>query len=404
MNIIFLTLLDISDINERGIYHDLLRKFRDEGHNVYVIYPAERRKQSATQLQMQDKVNLLKVWTLNIQKTNVVEKGLGTLLLEYQFLEAFKKYFSSIKFDLVLYSTPPITLTSIINFIKKKDGALSYLLLKDIFPQNAVDLGMIKRGGLLHKFFIKKEKQLYKVSDFIGCMSPANVNYVVKHNPEVDPLKVEVNPNSIAPLAVDVSITDKITLRNKYHLPHDSVIFIYGGNLGKPQGIDFLIEVLESNLNRKDAFFIIVGGGTEYSTIAKWYKEKQPTNMLISSTLPKKEYDGLAKAADVGLIFLDKRFTIPNFPSRLLSYLEYKMPVIAATDSNTDIGKVIEEAECGFFSISGDLATCNRHINQFVENRFLLSVMGINSFSLLNNYYTTDVSYQAIVKKVELKV
>ena len=158
MNLIFLTLLDISDINERGIYHDLLRKFRDEGHQVHVIYPAERRKKANTALRVQDKVSLLRVRTLNIQKTNVVEKGLGTLSLEYQFLNAFKKHFSDIKFDLVLYSTPPITLTRIVQYIKQKDGAKSYLLLKDIFPQNAVDLGMMKKGSLLHRFFSKKEK------------------------------------------------------------------------------------------------------------------------------------------------------------------------------------------------------------------------------------------------------
>ena len=53
----------------------------------------------------------------------------------------------------------------------------------------------------------------------------------------------------------------------------------------------------------------------------------------------------LANSCDVGLIFLDKRFTIPNFPSRLLSYMQASMPVLAATDVNTDIGKVIEEGE-----------------------------------------------------------
>jgi glycosyltransferase involved in cell wall biosynthesis len=401
MNVIFLTLLDISDINERGIYHDLLRKFRDEGHNVYVIYPVERRKKTRTGLQVLENVSLLKVRTLNIQKTNIIEKGLGTLLLEHQFLEAFKKYFSTIKFDLVLYSTPPITLTRIIQFIKKKDAAISYLLLKDIFPQNAVDLGMIKEGSLLHEFFIKKEKLLYKVSDFIGCMSPANAEYVIKHNPEVDPLKVEVNPNSIAPLAVEVSIADKIALRDKHNLPHDSVIFIYGGNLGKPQGIGFLIEVLESNFNRKDVFFIIVGGGTEYPLLARWYKEKQPSNTLVSSNLPKKEYDELAKAADVGLIFLDKRFTIPNFPSRLLSYLEYKMPVIAATDKNSDVGRIIEEAECGFWVEAGDLEVFNKRLNLMVQTRTLAHELGGNAFQLLRNKYTVDGSYKTVVEKIK---
>ena len=97
----------------------------------------------------------------------------------------FFNYFADIKFDLILYSTPPITFYKAIEYVKKRDGAKTYLLLKDIFPQNAVDLGMMSKTGLkglIYKYFRKKEKKLYAISDKIGCMSQANVDYVLKHN------------------------------------------------------------------------------------------------------------------------------------------------------------------------------------------------------------------------------
>lgn len=403
MNIIFLTLLDISNINERGIYHDLLRKFRDEGHNVYVIYPAERRKKTATKLQIQENVHLLRVRTLNIQKTNIVEKGAGTLMLEYQYLSAFKKYFSSVTFDLVLYSTPPITLTSIIQYIKQKDAAIAYMLLKDIFPQNAVDLGMIKAGSLLHRFFTAKEKRLYEISDFIGCMSPANVEYLIKNNPAIDAKKIEVNPNSIDTSSTVFSGVNKDQIRNKYNIPSNALVCIYGGNLGKPQGIDFLIEVLRSNLNRKEVFFAIVGAGTEFNLLQKWKESNGPSNLMLLEKLPKKDYDQLVQAGDVGLIFLDKRFTIPNFPSRLLSYLEYKMPVIAATDRNTDIGQIVEDAGCGFWVEAGNVDAFQRKLNSFLEDQSLVQMMGERSYKLLEENYTVDISYRIIAKKIMVK-
>src|SRR5690606_23181917 len=102
-------------------------------------------------------------------------------------------------FDLVLYSTPPITLVKVIEFIKSQHGAFSYLLLKDIFPQNAVDMGMIKKNGFVYSRFRKKEIRLYDISDVIGCMSPANVRFILDHNADLRPEKVEVNPNSIEP-------------------------------------------------------------------------------------------------------------------------------------------------------------------------------------------------------------
>ena len=73
--------------------------------------------------------------------------------------------------------------------------------------------------------------------------------------------------------------------------------------------------------------------------------EELKKRSLISFTLKdrREEYDNLVQICDVGLIFLNARFTIPNFPSRLLSYTEIGKPVLAATDENTDIGKIIEE-------------------------------------------------------------
>jgi len=148
MNILFLTLLDFSTIEESGIYTDLMRKFVKEDHNVYIVSPTEKRKQQPTELIDNGNYKILKLQIGNIQKTNLLEKGISTLTLESKFLKGIKKYFSDLKFDLVIYSTPPITLKKAVKYVKKRDNAKAYLLLKDIFPQNAVDLGMLKKTGI----------------------------------------------------------------------------------------------------------------------------------------------------------------------------------------------------------------------------------------------------------------
>jgi glycosyltransferase involved in cell wall biosynthesis len=398
MKILFLTLGRIEGINERSIYADLMRKFRNEGHEVFIVSPVERRFHQKTNLKTSDGVHILRIKTLNIQKTNSIEKGISTLLIEDFFFAGIKKYFSSVKFDWILYSTPPITFTKVIQYIKHRDGAHSYLLLKDIFPQNAVDLNMIREGSILHRYFIKKEKQLYQVSDFIGCMSPANVDYVIRHNHEINPDRVEVNPNSIEPYSNLISADQKASVRAKWKIPTECAAFIYGGNLGKPQGIDFLLEVLDSNWDKKDRFFVIVGSGTEYSKVESRLKNSKNQNVRLISGLPKADYDQLVQACDVGLIFLDKRFTIPNFPSRLLSYLECKMPVIAATDKNTDLGIIIEENGFGFWCESGNLNEINNVFEKMVKNNRLIKEMGEAGYNFLIENYTIEISYQIIAK------
>jgi glycosyltransferase involved in cell wall biosynthesis len=260
-----------------------------------------------------------------------------------------------------------------------------------------VDIGLLKQGGLVHRYFRRKEKELYAVSDYIGCMSPANVRYLFKHNPEINQEIVEVNPNSIEPAESSITPKQKLLMRQKYLIPEDLTVFIYGGNLGKPQGIGFLIDVLASQIKNMGVYFIVVGSGTEYSKIQSWFKLNQPKNALLISELPKQEYDLLIQSSDVGMIFLDRAFTIPNFPSRLLPYMEYKLPIIAATDKNTDLGDIIEENNFGLWSEAEDLPAINKNINRLSQSPILRTKMGQNGYNFLINNYTVANSYNTIM-------
>ena len=402
MNVVFLTLSGINSINDRGIYPDLIRKFGNEGHHIYVVRPIERRYHQKSSVETFGNVTIIKVWTLNVRSTNIFEKGLSTLLFEVLFMKASRKYLGSVPMDLILYSTPPITFTNVVKYLKKANPkAVSYLLLKDIFPQNALDLGVMSEKGLkgvMYYYFRKKEISLYKISDYIGCMSPANVEYMINHNPFYPADHVEVAPNSIELKLSPIEIQDKNIVRKRYGLPTDFPIFIYGGNLGKPQGIDFLINCLEAILNRKDFYFVIVGNGTEFHKLQAWYDSCHPSNIKLLKGLPKEEYDMLVNCCDIGLVFLDYRFTIPNYPSRILSYLENKMPVICATDVNTDIGKIAEENGYGFWCESKKPTDFVELIDRFVANPEIIKTMGNCGYEYLRKHYIVDNTYQAIAK------
>lgn len=398
MNILFLTLIDFNTIDEPGIYQDLLREFANHGHKVFAISPVERRKNQETKILKTNKATILKLKIGNTQKTNIIEKGISTVCIEPQFIAGIKRYFFDVVFDLIIYSTPPITFCNAIEFVKKRDGAKTYLLLKDIFPQNAVDIGMMAKTGLkgiIYKVFRSKEKKLYSVSDYIGCMSQANVDYVIKHNPEVTPATVEICPNSVEVFDMSIDEETRREIRNRYGIPLDKKVFVYGGNLGKPQGIDFMIECLKSQKNNVDVYFLIVGDGTEFGKIEAYVNSDKPSNVRLMKRLPKEDYDKMVGACDVGMIFLDHRFTIPNFPSRILSYMQAKIPVLAVTDPNTDIGKVIVDGGFGWWCESNDVEGFKKAI-QIIANADI-SRYGENGFIYLNNNYKARDAYQTII-------
>ena len=399
MNVLFLTLVAFDSINEHTIYTDLLREFVKEGHHVYAISPVEKRQNQETHLIREERATILRLQIGNTQKTHIIEKGISTIMIEPTFKKAIREYFSNVKFDLVLYSTPPITLVSAIEYVKKRDDAKTYLLLKDIFPQNAVDIGLMSKTGLkglLYKHFRRKERKLYAISDRIGCMSQANVDYVIKHNAEVEPEIVEVCPNSID--VVDKSVDDetKIAIRNKYGIPLDKKIFIYGGNLGRPQGIPFLIECLRKCQDLEGTFFLIVGDGTEYGVLKNYVEIEKPKNVKLMKRLPKEDYDTMVGACDVGMIFLDHRFTIPNFPSRLLAYMQAKLPVLACTDPNTDLSKVITEGNFGWWCESNNPDAFHKIIKDSCNED--TDYKKNNAMVYLIKNYSSSYSYNVIMR------
>ena len=385
----------MSTIVTPGIYEDLMREFMRNQHKVFVVSPAN----DATKIvEESDNHAVLNVKTGQLQKSSFIKKGIATLRVPSLFTKAIKKYFAKQKFDLIIYSTPPITLVKTITYFKKRDKAKTFLLLKDIFPQNAIDIGALKTGGvkgIIYKFFRKKERKLYNISDNIGCMSKANVDYVLANNPEISNNKMSIVPNSIEPVCVSLSEEERIAMRDKYGIPQDKIVFVYGGNLGKPQDIPFIIECLKSQKENEKAYFLIVGDGTEFDRLQSFIDSEKPKNVKLLKRLPREDFDRMLAACDVGLIFLDHRFTIPNYPSRLLSYMQAGLPVLACTDKNTDVGDDIVGGGFGWKCESDSVDKFSDKIGEICDSNLI--DMGQQGIAYLNEHFTVADTYKTII-------
>lgn len=398
MNVLYFKAGGIAGIAEHTIYTDLLNKFVEKGHQVYVVAANERRSKQSTEYIVDNGVHVLRVKTGNITKCGLIEKVVSLLLFEKQYICAIQKYYNDIKFDLVLYSTPPIMAEGVVKYIKKRDSAKSYLMLKDIFPQNAVDIGLMKKTGfmgLFYQYSRRKEIALYNISDKIGCMSPANVKFLLDNNPLINKEKVNICPNCIEVIDRSVDQNTRTVIREKYGIPIDKKVLIYGGNLGKPQGISFMIDCLRKQ-NDDNMFFLIVGDGTEFGLIEKYISDEKPKNVKLMNRLPKEDYDTMVGACDVGMIFLDHRFTIPNFPSRLLAYMQAKIPVYALTDPICDIKDAILEGKFGWWTESNSVDAFLDKLKEI--NLSDLRELGKNSYSYLVNNYSITRAYDSIME------
>lgn len=382
MKILFLSQIYI-DLNNNGIYEDLINDLICKNHEITLVMATS---QSDNKLVQNGNLTILGVKTGEQFGVNIIKKGLVMLTLERKIISAIKKNLNNFQYDLILYATPPITFANVVQYCKKKYNCKSYLMLKDIFPQNAVDIGMLSKDGLIYNIFKTKERKLYEYSDRIGCMSEANIHYLHKYN-NINLNKLELFPNAVKDRPY--LKTDK-DYSNKFNIPKDKLIFIYGGNLGKPQGLDFLAKAIEYCENKVSAYFVIVGGGTEKE---KLFKRLQSLNNVICiERLKPDEYKKLCALCDVGMVMLDYRFTIPNYPSRILSYMENAMPVFACTDMSSDIKELIEkQAKNGKWCYSNNIDLFITQVQWFIDNKQLLNELGNNGLKYLKQNFVTDI-------------
>ena len=136
--------------------------------------------------------------------------------------------------------------------------------------------------------------------------------------------------------------------------------------------------------------------------MSAFIQSESPSNVRLMQRLPKDDYDQLVAASDVGLIFLDHRFTIPNFPSRMLNYMQARLPVLACTDSNTDIGKVIQDGEFGWWCESDDVDGFGNSLELISEAN--LTEAGENGFEYLKVHYSVECCYKTIEEKMKCLV
>ena len=384
MRILFL--FQIFDYKKSTIYLDLVRECRDRGHMVTVIA-------GTSDMELPDGVTEVEgIRTVYMKLPDQfgagsVKKALIQMSIPGRIRMILKDGFKDETFDVIAYPTPPITLAPVLRYCAKRyKSAIRYLMLKDIFPQNAVDLGMFSKSSPIYKYYRRMERQLYAYSDRIGCMSEANIAYLKEHDPEIPNEKLEYFPNTVA-LNEAVSMKDTRAA--------NGLRIVFGGNMGKPQDIGGLLKGIKTCGEQPDldrVFFYFIGDGTESRRIEEYIEREKPVNLTYRHQLERPEYEKLLANADVGMISLSKDFTIPNFPSRILSYMQISKPVFAVLDEATDMDECIAEAGCGISVRAGDTGAFVEGVRRLIRLEDKLPEMGARGRRYLERYFNVGVS------------
>ena len=373
------------------LIHDLANRFSDLGNNVTIITLSEEINEKI-EIEV---VNNIKIIRIKIGKisasTNKISRAINEMSISYKVWKYGKEYFLNNKCDLLIWYSPTIFFGKVINKIKKLSNAKTYLILRDIFPQWALDFGVLKKG-IVYYYFKMMELYQYKQADVIGVQSPSDLEYFKKNN-LYQKYKIEVLYNWTQ---VQNEVLIKSSYRNKFNL-NDKVVFFYGGNIGIGQDIDNILRLAKNLIKKSKAHFLLVGDGSEFERINMLIKSEKLSNVTLKKSVKQKEYLSMLSEFDIGLISLNKNFTTSNFPGKMLGYMEFSMPMLISLNKGTDLEILIKKTNSGLTSINGDDETFKNNALVLLQNSNLREKMSINSNDLLFDKFTAEIASTKIL-------
>lgn len=347
---------------------DLSQEFLRQGYSPTVMVPCADLDRP-WQLEELNGVQVLRLKAPRTKDIGYVKRTLGEFMLPFAMLRQLRKGpLANVRWDGVVWYSPTIFLGPLANALKRASGCRSYLIIRDIFPEWAVDMGLLSRG-MAYRFFKTVERYQYSVADVIGVQTPANVAYFnswVK-SPQ---RRVEVLQNWLADapdIGASISI-EKSPLAGRK-------IFVYAGNMGVAQGMDILIDLADRLRNRSDIGFLFVGRGSDAARLSMQAKSRGLDNVLFHDEIEPCEIPGLYSQCHVGLVALDRRHKTHNIPGKFLSYMQSGLPVLASINAGNDLAELIEREGVGQVCTDHSLDTlqglAERLIDKMVERETL---------------------------------
>jgi len=370
--------------------HDLAGELLRLGHEPIVLTPDDQLT-SCSAIEYIDGIKVLRVKTGKIEKASWLVRGVNEALLSLVLWQKGKKLFKPNKCDLIVWYSPSIFFGALVKKLKKLFNCSSYLILRDIFPQWAIDTGVLKNGPICW-FFRKKEIEQYEVADRIGVQSPANLDYFLKKGLE-NKYKLEVLYNWAKLKEKNIPYRN---YRQKLGL-EDKIVFFYGGNIGVAQDMDNLIRLAEALQDEPAAYFLLVGSGSEVERLNEVIKSKNLKNISIHPAIEQTQYLAMLSEFDVGLILLNRKFKTQNFPGKMLGYMLYSMPILASINPGNDLRDILEEKQAGLVSINGDDQQFRDNAIRLIKDIDLRRRLGANASLLMESTFSVSRAAQQIL-------
>jgi glycosyltransferase involved in cell wall biosynthesis len=287
----------------------------------------------------------IKVYRIRLSKLNknklfqrVLRLLLLTLKMSWAILVKVKKN------DSVFLTTNPTFLIITIALLKKIKGFKLEILVHDVFPENLVPAGLIKKDSLKYEFLSKIYNFSYQKADRIIVLGEdMRLLMVEKVAPQTKKIDIITNwsDNDIYSLD-DFNISEYLRIDLK-----DKIVFGFAGNLGRVQGILEFIDLFECSGNSNIAL-VIIGDGALRSTIQEKIKNIHLQNVYYLGPKPRSEQNFFLNACHIGVVTLINGMKGLGVPSKTYNLMAAGKPLFYIGDKGSEVDSYVKNYDCGW--------------------------------------------------------
>lgn len=365
-----------------NLIFDLSKKLADLGHEVSVITTSHKINSSII-INSKNGINIVTIKSGKIDGENYFSRGINEFFLSWKIWKSGKNFFKNNKCDLLIWYSPTIFLGPIVKKLKRMNSSETYLILRDIFPQWAIDTGIL-RNKILIKFFKFFENYQYKQADTIGVQSKNNLDYF---------------KNNKLKFKIEVLYNWTFLNKEKFIRKNNSEInLIYGGKIGFAQQLENFVVLAEKLVKFKNVKIILIGSGYESKNLKKMIIEKKLKNIIILDEVNTTKYEEILSKCHIGIISLNAKFKTPNIPGKLMTYGNYRLPVLASINKGNDLKDILINNNSGLVSYSGDHNELYNNTLKMIHDKDLRIEMGENCYKLITKKFSVENAARQILK------